>query len=117
MRLVSITVAALLAAQAVSAQTRRPRKPSTPAASAPAPAAPAEGSPWPLETLRVEGNQFYKTEQILAVAGLHVGQSAGQAEFDAARDRLVATGAFDNVGYRYAPAKDAKGYDAVFEVS
>lgn len=110
-----MALAVLLAAQAGSAQTRRTRKPAPPAASAPAP--PAPGAPWPIETLTVQGNHFYKTEQILAAAGLRTGQTAGQAEFEAARDRLVATGAFDNVGYRYAPAKDGKGYDAVIEVS
>jgi outer membrane protein assembly factor BamA len=117
MKLISIAVVFLLAAQAGSAQTRRPRKPAAPAASAPATAPPAQGAPWPLETLSVEGNHFYKAEQILAAAGLRVGQTAGQADFEAARDRLVATGAFDNVGYRYAPAKDAKGYDATIEVT
>lgn len=80
---------------------------------------------WPIRTLTVEGNKNYSTEQILGVAALKVGQAAGKADFDAARDRLVATGLFDTVGYRFAPAqastdndstKDANGYAAVFQV-
>ena len=65
----------------------------------------------------MEGNHVYTAEQIFAVAGLRVGQKAGKAEFDAARDKLEATGAFDNVSYRFAPSKDNEGYDATYEVA
>src|SRR5205814_5578706 len=65
-------------------------------------AAPLE---WPIDSLSIEGNQNYTKEQILGVAGLKVGQMAGKSQFDAARDRLVATGLFDTVSYRFAPAK------------
>jgi len=50
------------------------------------------------------------------VAKLRAGQVAGRADFEAAHDRLAATGAFDNVGYHFAPSPDGKGYDAAFEV-
>jgi outer membrane protein insertion porin family len=103
----------LLLAVAGNAQTRRPRKP---AATTP-PAAAAERTSWPLETLKVEGNQNYTAAQILAVAQLRVGQTAGKPEFEAARERLVACGAFDRVGYRFAPAKDGQGFDASLEVT
>ena len=43
---------------------------------------------WPIARMVVEGNHNYSQEQILKVAGLKVGQVAGEAEFDAARDRL-----------------------------
>lgn len=71
---------------------------------------------WPIESLSVEGNQNYSREQILAVAGLKVGQMAGKEEFEAARDRLVSTGAFENVGYRFEPSAGGKGYAASFQV-
>jgi outer membrane protein insertion porin family len=71
---------------------------------------------WPIEGLRVEGNQNYTSEQILAVAGLKVGEMAGKAEFEAARDRLVAAGAFERVGYRFEPSASGKGYAASFQV-
>ena len=57
---------------------------------------------WPIQSLAVEGNKTYSKEQILAVAGLKAGQPAGKEQFDAARDRLVANGAFETVGYRFA---------------
>src|SRR6202035_5621526 len=37
-------------------------------------------------------------------------------EFDAARDRLVASGAFETVGYRFEPAHQ-QGYAATFQVT
>ena len=58
---------------------------------------------WPVGKLNVEGNKVYSDEKILAMAGLKVGQMAGKAEFDAARDRLLATGAFESVGYKFEP--------------
>ncbi|HYK17664.1 MAG TPA: POTRA domain-containing protein [Bryobacteraceae bacterium] len=111
-----IVLTLALAIAAAQAQTHKQAKPaaSGPAESTPAP--PPPGAPWPIETLSVEGNQLYKTGQILAVAKLRAGQVAGKADFEAARDRLVATGAFDNVGYHFAPSPDGKGYDASFEV-
>jgi len=111
-RLIPLAILSLLAV-AGDAQTRRPRKP---AATTP-PAASAERTSWPLETLKVEGNQNYTAAQILAVAQLRVGQTAGKPEFEAARERLEACGAFDRVGYRFAPAKDGQGFDAILEVT
>ncbi len=71
---------------------------------------------WPVETLAVEGNRHFTTARILAVAGLKIGQMAGKEEFEAARDRLLATGMFETVGYRFAPGPAGKGYAASFQV-
>jgi len=112
MRSFALGVSALLLMGLGAAQTRRASKPAPP----PAAAAPTDPANWPLETLTVEGNHNYTAQQVLAVAQLRVGQVAGKPEFEAARDRLTATGAFDRVGYRYTPAKDGKGYDATMEI-
>jgi outer membrane protein insertion porin family len=106
----SIRVVALLALGfgASSAQTSKRSKPAS------LPPAPTS---YTVEALTVEGNHVYTAGQILAAAGLRVGQLGGKTEFDAARDKLEATGAFDNVNYRFAPAQDGEGYDAVFEVA
>jgi outer membrane protein insertion porin family len=71
---------------------------------------------WPIEKLAVEGLTNYSQTQVLAAAGLKVGQAAGKEDFDAARDRLLATGVFETVGYRFAPAAGSSGYAAAFEV-
>jgi outer membrane protein insertion porin family len=76
-----------------------------------------EATQWPVQSLSVEGNKNFTAQQILSVAGLKVGQIAGKAEFDAARDRLAATGCFETVGYKFAPSKDSTGYMASFQVA
>lgn len=72
---------------------------------------------WPIQTITVEGNRVFPTAAILTVAGLKVGQLAGEPEFEAARDRLTATGAFETVGYKFAPSSDGKGFHASFQVT
>jgi outer membrane protein insertion porin family len=100
------------------AQTAPPRAPAKKSA-APKKAAPVTVAPskWPVETLTVEGNRKYTREQVLAVAGLKVGQLAGKSEFEAARDRLTATGAFETVGYKFEPGPNKQGYVASFQVT
>ena len=77
---------------------------------------PAQPHKWPIESLKVEGSHNYTQAQILAVVGLKVGQLAGKPEFEAARDRLAATGMFETVGYKFAPGGDQHGYAASFQV-
>lgn len=72
---------------------------------------------WPVESLRIEGNRHYTRDQILAVINLKTGQMAGKADFDAARDRLVASGAFENVEYQFVPAAGGRGYAGIFKVA
>ena len=93
-----------------TAQTRSGRT-----AKNPPPAAPSRN--WPIESLTVEGNRVFPTAAILTVAGLKIGDPAGAALFDAARDRLTATGDFETVGYKFVPARDGKGFDASFQVA
>lgn len=89
------------------AQTSRAKKTTT---------QPAQPHQWPIESLKVEGSHNYTPAQILAVAGLKIGQLAGKPDFEAARDRLVATGMFETVGYKFAPGGDQHGYAASFQV-
>jgi len=76
-------------------------------------AAPAK---WPIESINLEGIHHYTREQVLAASGLKIGQLAGRPEFEAARDRLVATGAFETVGYKFVAAGGGKGYIATFQL-
>lgn len=117
MKLAALAIGCFAAALVASAQTSHKTAKKEPPAEDTSAMVPLEGKPWPIETISVQGNKFFTAKQILTAAGLQVGQVAGKAEFDAARDRLVATGAFDNVSYQFAPAKDFKGYNATVEVS
>jgi outer membrane protein insertion porin family len=82
------------------------------------PAAWAQAKPrqWPIESLKVEGSHNYTATQILAVTGLKIGQMAGKPDFEAARERLMDTGMFETVGYKFAPGGDQHGYAASFQV-
>ncbi|MGC8793872.1 MAG: POTRA domain-containing protein, partial [Bryobacteraceae bacterium] len=59
---------------------------------------------WPIASIRISGNKNYSEQQILAVAGLRTGQIATPRDFEAARDRLAATGAFESIEFRFGPA-------------
>lgn len=71
---------------------------------------------WPVESLAVEGLKNYTQSQVLAATGLKVGQLAGKEDFEAARDRLLASGVFETAGYRFVPAPGSNGYAASFQV-
>ena len=71
---------------------------------------------WPIESLTVEGLKNYSPSQVLAATGLKVGQLAGKDDFDAARDRLLASGVFETAGYRFSPAAGSSGHAASFQV-
>ncbi|HEY4362417.1 MAG TPA: POTRA domain-containing protein [Bryobacteraceae bacterium] len=71
---------------------------------------------FPLESLRVEGNHSIAAERIVAASGLKLGRPIVKADFDAARERLIATRAFEQVGYEYKPSPAKTGYDAVLQV-
>jgi outer membrane protein assembly factor BamA len=76
--------------------------------------APSEA--WPLEHIAIDGIHNYTREQVLGIAKLKVGQVGSKVLLDEAHSRLMTSGVFDSVAYRYAPAKDGKGVDVTFEV-
>lgn len=71
---------------------------------------------FPLQSLRVEGNQKLTVEKILSVAALKIGEPVIRTDFDQARKRLMATGAFQSVAYEFRPSMDAKGVDGLLRV-
>jgi outer membrane protein assembly factor BamA len=71
---------------------------------------------FPLEHLQVTGNNQFPTEKIVAASGLKIGAKVTKSDFDDARARLMATGAFENVGYAFKASADNAGYDAVVEL-
>jgi outer membrane protein insertion porin family len=79
-------------------------------------AVPQSARDFPLDSITIEGNRILSNAAIAAASGLKPGQTANSNVFDAARDRLIASGYFDTVAYRYKPAKDGAGYAVTFEV-
>jgi outer membrane protein insertion porin family len=72
--------------------------------------------PFPIKSITLDGNHEYTREQILEAAGLKVGQMAAAKDFDAARTRLEAAGVFEEIGLRFAPSPDGKGYAVSIQV-
>jgi outer membrane protein insertion porin family len=83
----------------------------------PQPKPPAPPSAWPIEKIQIEGLRDYRRETVLGFLGLKVGQTAGRKDFEAARDRLNATGAFAKIEFHYGPSPAGKGYIVTFELS
>src|SRR4051794_6862690 len=54
-----------------------------------------------ITSLKIEGNVVEPIAAILQVAAIKAGDMGSKAIFDAARDRLMSTGYFDNVRYSY----------------
>jgi outer membrane protein assembly factor BamA len=79
----------------------------------PAGATPAKRD-FPVDSITVEGNRI-PAQAIIAGSGLKLGEIGNSAIFDAARDRLIASGYFDTVSYRYKPSASG-GYEVTFEV-
>lgn len=87
---------ALLAAAAAQVPKAKPR-----------PKAPAAGQPgaaeaFLLRSLRVEGLKRFTPEQVMPVLGLRLEQKIRLTDIEKARDRLLSTGCFEGVGWRYA---------------
>jgi outer membrane protein insertion porin family len=81
---------------------------------------PAQKTPaareFPIDSITVEGNRILTPEGIAAASGLKVGAKGDTGVFDAARDRLLATGYFETVAYRFKPSEKGASYDVAFEV-
>src|SRR5690348_388016 len=101
-----LLIVLMLAAAGGFTQGRSPQK-----------SVPAASPKWPIEGINLEGIHHYTREQVLAASGLRIGEVAGRPEFEAARDRLIATGAFETVGYKFIPAEGGKGYVATFQLT
>src|ERR1700681_3037202 len=110
-------VVLIIACTVLQAQTRQARKSTVKTTAKSTSVAPADPSKWPLESFVVKGNAHFTREQIFAQSGLRLGQPVTKADFDAARDRLVASGAFISVNCGYDPAPDGKGFAATIEVN
>jgi outer membrane protein assembly factor BamA len=106
-----IAAAVVFSSVSLQAQTRRARKPAAKTTQTT-----TDASKWPLESVTVKGNSHFTRDQIVAASGLHLGKPVTKSDFDAARDRLVASGAFTNVSCGYEPAPSGKGYAATIDV-
>ncbi len=68
-----------------------------------------------IDSIAIDGNRILTGKAIIAATGLKTGAVGNGAVFDAARDRLLASGYFETVSYRYK-ASASGGYDLSFDV-
>lgn len=108
-------VALFLCALVLSGQTSsRPAKSVKPKRSEPAPAATVAG---PIRSIGVDGANHLSPEQVVALAGLRIGQVASRTVFEAARDRILQSGCIETFGWKYTPTADGSGYDVRLEIT
>ena len=69
-----------------------------------------------LEKVSFEGAKRYTPQQLFKATGLQLGQPGSKEVFDQAQARLVDSGAFVAIAYRYEPAGSGKGFSLVFEI-
>jgi len=69
---------------------------------------------FPLRSIRIEGNDHYGTDEIIAVMGLKAGDKVNRSDFEQALERLSDTGAFESLRFRYEPQDG--GYRLIFQV-
>jgi outer membrane protein insertion porin family len=75
-----------------------------------------QNATFPVDSITVEGNRILPVAGIISASGLRPGDRADGISFDAARDRLLATGYFETVACRYKPSARGSAYEVVFEV-
>jgi outer membrane protein insertion porin family len=83
---------------------------------APAPAVVDPSKPFTLSRIEVTGNKNFTAEQVIALSGLKPGQNVRKADFDEAQQKLLDSGLFETVAYRYEPVGRTQEYSARFEV-
>ncbi len=71
---------------------------------------------FPIDSIAVDGNRILPSQGIVAASGLSVGMKANGAAFDAAREKLLATGYFETVACKYKPGDKGAGYEVSFDV-
>ena len=72
--------------------------------------------PFPLESIKVTGNQQFSDTEIIKMSELTAGRPVSKSDFDAAQKRLLDSGLFETVAYRYMPVSGTQSVAATFEV-
>jgi outer membrane protein insertion porin family len=76
----------------------------------------AQPASFPILSISAEGSRILTPAGITAASGLKIGEKGDTPTFDAARDRLLATGYFETVAYKFKASEKGSGYDISFEV-
>lgn len=91
-------------------------QPASPKRSATVKQASAQEGTYVLQSVAVTGLEHFTMRQVAPVLGLEVGQQVKMEDIEKARDRLLATGCFEGIGWRYELAPP-RGLEVTFEVT
>jgi outer membrane protein insertion porin family len=72
---------------------------------------------FPVRAIHIRGNKNLTEAQIVPVTGLTLNQKVGKPELDAAKDKLLATGMFETVGFQFEPGQDGQCCTVNFDVA
>jgi len=106
----------LLMILSLAAQSQTTPRKKAPARPAPPPAEQTVPDKWRLDELTVQGTKVYPAAKILGIAGMKTGTRVGKPEFEAARDRLLASGFFETVGFHFDPVPGQPAIRGSFDV-
>ncbi|MCU0247764.1 MAG: hypothetical protein MUC42_14415, partial [Bryobacter sp.] len=81
----------------------------------PAPQPPAASEPV-IREIELVGNKVYTAEQLIALSGLRPGMAVRRDVFEAANDRMMASGAIESFGWRYQPIQGGAGFKVTLEI-
>ncbi len=119
LRALALTLSILVLSTPVLPAAGRPQTQSSPKKAGEKSAPPASQPPgtYLVGALKVLGNSNYSAAQVLGVAGLKIGDVVTVRDFDNAKGRLMATGAFESVGFSIEPDNVRRNYVATFRVA
>ncbi len=103
----ALALLCLAALPALPAQQRRAPRPAT--------QPPASAEPV-IREIEIVGNKVYTAEQLIALSGLRPGMPVRRDVFEAANDRMMASGAIESFGWRYQPIQGGTGFKVTLEM-
>ena len=115
MAVLRTAAAVLLLLSPVLAQNRQSPRRAPRAKSAPVVVADANQA-YPLASIEVKGAAALDAASIIELSGLKAGAPVRKADFDEAQQKLLATGLFETVAYRFQPVPGGNSYSATLEV-
>jgi outer membrane protein assembly factor BamA len=107
-----LIAAILMASMALMAQAPAKKRATRTKAAAPA----KTGGP-AIETLQFEGASRLSEAELTRLSGIKRGDAPTKEVFEAAKDRLLATGCVETVSWRYGPSAAGTGYAAVIAIT
>ncbi len=110
-------LAAALAAGLLWGQAGAPKRPARKASPAKGAQTQLDPAQWPIKEIHVAGAKRYTARQIVEASGLKAGDTADKETLERARDRILATGCIEGVGWKYEPLEAGGAFRVTLEIN